>query len=62
MLTPWGSLVGYYRESEMGAMVPAAGFRGAVHYPTDALNARYFAGRSDRLRLHPIERLLTAIC
>jgi methyltransferase (TIGR00027 family) len=56
------SFVGYYREAELEAIVRAAGFRDAVHHPIGELNARYFAGRSDRLHLHSIERLLTAIC
>jgi len=54
--------VGYYHESEMEALVRAAGFHNAIHHRTDELNARYFAGRSDRLRLRTIERLLTAVC
>jgi hypothetical protein len=49
-------------KSEMEALVRAAGFRNAIHHPIDELNARYLAGRSDRLRLRTIERLLTAIC
>ena len=56
------SFVGYYRESEMEGLVRAAGFRDAIHHPVDQLNARYLAGRSDRLRLRAIERLLTAVC
>ena len=56
------SFVGYYRESEMEALVHTAGFRDAIHHPIDELNARYLAGRSDRLRLRAIERLLTAHC
>ena len=46
----------------MEALVRGAGFRDVIHHPIDELNARYFADRPDRLRLHPIERLLTAIC
>jgi len=42
--------------------VRAAGFPNAIRHPTDELNARYFAGRSDRLHLRTIERLLTAAC
>jgi methyltransferase (TIGR00027 family) len=56
------SFVGYYHEWEMEALVCAAGFRDAIHHPIDELNARYFAGRSDDLRLRAIERLLTAVC
>jgi methyltransferase (TIGR00027 family) len=56
------SFVGYYHESEMEALVRSAGFPNAIHHPTNELNARYLAGRSDRLRLRTIERLLTAAC
>jgi O-methyltransferase involved in polyketide biosynthesis len=56
------SFVGYYHKSEMEALVRAAEFRDAIHHPIDELNARYLAGRSDRLRLRGIERLLTAVC
>jgi len=56
------SFVGYYQESEMEALVRAAGFRNAIHHTIDELNARYLAGRSDRLRLRTIERILTAVC
>jgi methyltransferase (TIGR00027 family) len=56
------SFVGYYHEPEMEALVRAAGFANAIHYPTDELNTRYLAGRPDRLRLRTIERLLTAAC
>jgi methyltransferase (TIGR00027 family) len=56
------SFVGYYHESEMEALVRAAGFRNAIRHPVDELNARYLARWSDRLRLRTIERLLTAIC
>jgi methyltransferase (TIGR00027 family) len=56
------SFVGYYRESEMENLVRAAGFSAALHHPIEELNARYFAGRPDGLRLRAIERLLTAVC
>ena len=56
------SFVGYYHEAEMEALVRAAGFPTAIHHTADELNARYFAARSDRLRLRTIERLLTAAC
>jgi methyltransferase (TIGR00027 family) len=56
------SFVGYYYQSEMEALVCAAGFRAAIHHPIDELNARYLAGRRDHLRLRAIERLLTAVC
>jgi methyltransferase (TIGR00027 family) len=56
------SFVGFYRQSQIDRLVRAAGFRDAVHHPLDDLNARYFAGRSDGLRLHAIEQLVTALC
>jgi methyltransferase (TIGR00027 family) len=56
------NFVGYYGESEMETLVRTAGFRNVIHYPIDELNTRYFAGRSDHLRLMTIERLLTAVC
>jgi methyltransferase (TIGR00027 family) len=56
------SFVGYYRVSEMERLVRAAGFVDAQHYPIEELNARYFPGRPDVLRLRPIEQLLTALC
>ena len=56
------SFLGYYHKSEMEALVCTAGFRDAIHYPIDELNARYLAGRSDHPRLRAIERLLTAVC
>jgi len=54
------SFVGYYRESDIDGLLRAAGFSDVVHHRNDELNARYFAGRSDGLRLHTIEQLLTA--
>jgi O-methyltransferase involved in polyketide biosynthesis len=56
------SFVGYCREREMEALVRAAGFRDAIRHPIEELNARYFAGRGDGLRLRTIERLLTVVC
>ncbi len=56
------SFVGYYHESEMDSLVRAAGFGDAQHHSIEELNARYFAGRPDGLRLRAIERLLTAVC
>ena len=53
--------VGYYQESEMDSLVRTAGFSDALHHPIEKLNARYFAGRPDGLRLRPMERLLTAV-
>jgi hypothetical protein len=52
----------YFHKSEMEALVCSAGFRDAIHHPIDEINARYFAGRSDHLRLRAIEQLLTAVC
>jgi hypothetical protein len=40
----------------------ASAMEGFSQEAADALNARYLAGRRDRLRLQTIERLLTAIC
>ena len=54
------SFLGYYRDSELEPLARAAGFRDVIHHPLAALNARYFDDRPDRLRLHPIEQLLTA--
>jgi hypothetical protein len=62
LTVPRKSFVGYYHKSEIWALVCAAGFRDAIDHPIDELNARYFAGQSDHLRLRAIERLLTAIC
>jgi methyltransferase (TIGR00027 family) len=55
------SYVGYYRESEMDGMLRAVGFSDAIHHRNNELNARYFSGRSDGLRLHTIEQLVTAV-
>jgi methyltransferase (TIGR00027 family) len=52
----------FYDRREIASLALAAGFRDAVHHPVDELNARYFSGRSDGLRLRTIERLLTAVC
>ncbi len=56
------SFVGYYRESEIEGLVRAARFSDAIHHRNDELNARYFSGRPDHLRLHTIEQLVTAFC
>jgi methyltransferase (TIGR00027 family) len=56
------SFVGYYRELEIENLVQAAGFHDAIHHRNHELNARYFAARSDGLRLHTIEQLVTAVC
>jgi methyltransferase (TIGR00027 family) len=55
------SFIGYYRESEIDCLVCEARFSEVIHHPLAMLNARYFYARSDGLRLHPIEQLLTAI-
>jgi methyltransferase (TIGR00027 family) len=55
------SFVGSYHESQMEQLVRQAGFRDAIHHPVEELNARYFAGRPDGLRLRAIEQLLTAV-
>jgi O-methyltransferase involved in polyketide biosynthesis len=55
------SFIGYYRESEIEHLVREAGFSDVIHHPPGALNARYFDGRDDRLRLHSIEQPLTAV-
>lgn len=46
--TPWLS---FFRPDEMLALARAAGFGRVEHVSADALSARYFAGRSDGLRL-----------
>jgi methyltransferase (TIGR00027 family) len=55
------SFVGFYRDSDIERLAREAGFTGALHHPLAALNARYFDGRPDGLRLHPIEQLVTAV-
>jgi methyltransferase (TIGR00027 family) len=55
------SMIGYYREPELERLARDAGFSDVIHHRLSALNARYFDGRPDGLRLHPIEQLLTAI-
>lgn len=56
--TPWRS---FFTPHEMLALAREAGFRDARHVSAAALNERYFAGRSDGLRL-PLnsEELLVA--
>ena len=56
------SFLGYYRESEIERLVREAGFQDVIHHPNESLNARYLTHRTEGLRLHPIEQLLTAIC
>lgn len=46
--TPWLS---FFEPAEMLALAREAGFRDVKHVSADALTARYFAGRSDGLRL-----------
>lgn len=46
--TPWLS---FFTPEEMLSLARAAGFSSARHVSADALTARYFAGRSDGLRL-----------
>jgi len=53
--------IGYYREAELERLAREAGFSAVIHHPLATLNARSFDGRPDRLRLHPIEHLLTAV-
>ena len=55
------SFIGDYHESEIERLCREAGFRDVIHHPLSTLNARYFDGRPDGLRLHPIEQLLTAV-
>jgi methyltransferase (TIGR00027 family) len=55
------SIIGYYRDTELENLVRQAGFSDVIHHPLASLNDRYFNGRADRLQLHPIEQLLTAI-
>ncbi|MFY3746363.1 class I SAM-dependent methyltransferase [Anaeromyxobacter sp. Red801] len=46
--TPWLS---FFEPEEILALAREAGFPGARHVSADALSARYFAGRTDGLRL-----------
>jgi methyltransferase (TIGR00027 family) len=55
------SYLGFYRESQIERLAREAGFRDVIHHPINTLNARYFDGRPDGLRLHPVQQLLTAI-
>jgi hypothetical protein len=55
------SYLGFYGESEIEHLVREAGFGNIIHHPIGTLNARYFDGRPDGLRLHPVQQLLTAI-
>jgi methyltransferase (TIGR00027 family) len=54
------SFIGDYRDFEIERLAREAGFSEVIHYPSAMLNARYFDGRADGLRLDPIEQLLTA--
>ena len=55
------SFIGHYTAAEIERIVRDAGFRDVQHHHVDALNATYFADRSDGLELHTIEQILTAI-
>jgi O-methyltransferase involved in polyketide biosynthesis len=55
------SFIGYYHDTELERFVRQAGFTDVIHHPLESLNDRYFSGRADGLRLHPVEQLLTAI-
>jgi methyltransferase (TIGR00027 family) len=56
--TPW---VSFFTPEELLALARAAGFRVVEHVSSAALSARYFAGRSDGLRLpNNSEELLVA--
>ena len=64
-LPSWGRAlacvrVGHYRPDELQLLIREAGFADVSHHDVNTLNARYLAGRHDRLRLHPIEQLITA--
>jgi len=55
------SFTGFYCQSEIDRLAREAGFSEIIHYPLSMLNARYFHGRPDHLRLHSVELLLTAV-
>jgi methyltransferase (TIGR00027 family) len=55
------SYLGFYSESEIERLVREAGFSEVIHHSLDALNARFFNGRPDHLRLYAIQQLLTAV-
>ena len=50
----------FFSPDEMLALAREAGFAAARHVPSTELNARYFAGRSDGLRMSTGEDLLVA--
>lgn len=50
--------ISFYAPDEMLATARAAGFLDAKHVSSDALNDRYFAGRSDGLRMGAEEMLV----
>ena len=54
------SYVGFCTEQEMDALVRQTGFTELDHHPIKRLNETHFRGRSDGLRLSPVERLLAA--
>ncbi len=53
--------VSFYTPEEMSALALRAGFRDARHVAADALNDRYFDGRTDGLRTARGEELLVAM-
>jgi O-methyltransferase involved in polyketide biosynthesis len=55
--TPW---VSFYAPDDMLELAREAGFAKAEYVSADALNERYFAGRSDGLRTAAAEELLVA--
>jgi methyltransferase (TIGR00027 family) len=52
--------ISFFTPDEMLGLAREAGFKDARHVPSATLNARYFAGRSDRLRMSTGEDLLMA--
>jgi methyltransferase (TIGR00027 family) len=56
------SFVGYHRAPEIEKLLREAGFADIAHYSVDDMNAHYFTGRSDDLRLYSIEQLVVASC
>ena len=55
------SFIGHYTAAQIERIIRDAGFQDVQHHHVDALNATYFANRPDRLELHTIEQILTAI-
>jgi methyltransferase (TIGR00027 family) len=52
--------ISFYTPDEMLALARATGFRDAQHVSATTLNERYFAGRTDGLRMSKGEELLVA--